>query len=115
MTTPKAVRYVPLTIRTNSLAIAHVVKFLPNTTRAGFDPKPIYVVVFIDKWHWDRFNFETCEFPCECCVNIHETKIDAVKFNKFVCNIYRNFRKPNQLQATSKETYTKLQHFERNW
>jgi hypothetical protein len=43
-------------------------------------------------------------------VNIHETKIDAVKFSKRHSNICRNFRKPNQLQTANKETYTKLQH-----
>jgi hypothetical protein len=48
MTTPKTVLYVPVTIRTNLLAVTHVVKFLPNTNRTGTDPKPISVVV-VDK------------------------------------------------------------------
>jgi hypothetical protein len=45
MTTPKAVPDVPVAIRTNSLAVTHVVKFLPGTTRAGFDHTAIYLVV----------------------------------------------------------------------
>jgi hypothetical protein len=49
MTTSKAVYDVRVTIRTNSLAVPHVVKFLPKTTGAGFDPKLTCIVVIVFK------------------------------------------------------------------
>jgi hypothetical protein len=108
MTTPKAFRDVPVKIRTNALSVTHMVKFIPNTTRTGFDHKQIYLVV-------GCIITENYEFLCECCVYIYQTDTVAVKFDKHHCNILRKFSKPNQLQTTDKETYTKLQHLEQNW
>jgi hypothetical protein len=107
MTTPKAFRDVPDRIRTNALGVTYVVKFIPNTTRAGFDHKQIYLVVGCIKT-------QNYELLCECCVNIYQTNTDAVKFNTHHCNICMNFSKPNQLQTANKETYTKLQNLEQN-
>jgi hypothetical protein len=53
MTTPKAVRYLPVMI-TNSLAVTLVVKLLPETMRAGFHPNPICVAIFVLKLTAER-------------------------------------------------------------
>jgi len=77
--------------------------------KIGFDQKPIHVGFLADKVALGQVCSENYEFPSKCCLNIHETKIDAVKFKKCLYNICRNFSKPNQLQISKNEYFTKLQ------
>ena len=74
-------RYTHVAIRPNFIGTTHVVNFRPNTMTAKFVSKPIHVEIVVDKV--DRMGAEKFEPPCKCCLNIHETKINAVNINNF--------------------------------
>jgi hypothetical protein len=65
------------------LGMSHLVILLPNTMRTGFDPKIIEVGFVVDEVALGQVCSEKYEFRCKCCLNIHETNINAVQFSKF--------------------------------
>ena len=74
-------RYMHVAIGTIFITTAHVVNFGPKIKTAGFISKPIHVAIMVDKV--DRMGDEKFEPPCKYCLNIHETKINAVNINNF--------------------------------
>jgi hypothetical protein len=64
--------------------MTHAVNFRPNTIKAGLDPYQMHVGFLVDKWLWQGFCAGYIELSNECCLNIHETKINSVNFNIFL-------------------------------